>query len=153
MERTHSVWGHRTWITSGNIRPGSGTLHAWGSCASQGNCAVLGLVILRITFAICSKIGLFLVFLNFHFFAKVWSIKWLAKNLSEMWTHWLKSCEWAVHVETAIKSPCAKRGPLYVCTWRKDLQDNFWLVNPKFASVVHMLSSQSSICIILSDIL
>jgi hypothetical protein len=48
---------------------------------------------------------------------------------------------------TAIKSPCAKRGPLYVCTWRKNLQDNFWMVNPKFASVVHMLSSQSSIFI------
>jgi hypothetical protein len=44
---------------------GSGT-------SSQGNYAVFGLVILRITFAICSKIGLFLLFfLNFHFFAKV----------------------------------------------------------------------------------
>ena len=51
-----------------------------GSCASQGNCVVLGLVILRITFAICSKISLF--FLNFHFFAKVWSIKLLAKHFA-----------------------------------------------------------------------
>jgi hypothetical protein len=50
-----------------------------GSCASQGNCVVLGLVILRITFAICSKISLFL---NFHFFAKVWSIKLLAKHFA-----------------------------------------------------------------------
>ena len=33
-----------------------------GSCASQGNCVVLGLVILRITFAICSKISLFFGF-------------------------------------------------------------------------------------------
>jgi hypothetical protein len=28
-----------------------------GSCASQDNCAILVLVILRIAFAICSKIG------------------------------------------------------------------------------------------------
>ena len=37
---------------------GSGTLHAWPAwvlCIS-GNCAVLVLLILRITFAICSKI-------------------------------------------------------------------------------------------------
>jgi hypothetical protein len=55
-----------------------------GSCVSQGNCAVLGLVILRITFAIWSKIGLgfFLVFFNFHFFAKVWSLKLLAINFA-----------------------------------------------------------------------
>jgi hypothetical protein len=46
-------------------------------------------VILRITFAICSKIGLFLLgfffvgfFFNFHFFAKVWSLKLLAKNFA-----------------------------------------------------------------------
>ena len=54
-----------------------------GSCASQGNCAVLGLVILRINFAICSKNGLFFwcfyFFFNFHFFAKVWSLKLLAQ--------------------------------------------------------------------------
>jgi hypothetical protein len=54
-----------------------------GSCASQGNCAVLGLVILRITFAICSKTGLgFFGFFKFPLLCKVWSLKLLAKNFA-----------------------------------------------------------------------
>ena len=62
------------------------------------------------------------------------------KILPEMLTHWLKSCEWRMHV-------LAQKGGIICMHVKENLQDNFWLVNLKLASVVHMLSSQSSIFI------
>jgi hypothetical protein len=143
MERTHSVE-----VTERGLQ--AATFWFWntacmGSCASQGNCVVLGLVILRITFAICSKIGLFL---NFHFFSKVWSIKLLSKHFARDVNALAKVLRMSSARRNCDQIVLAQRGgPLYVCTWRKNLQRNFRLVNPKFASVVHMLSSRSSVFI------
>jgi hypothetical protein len=57
-----------------------------------------------------------LYILNFHFFAKVWSLKLLAKNFARDVNALAKVLRMSSARRTAIKSPCAKRGPLYVCT-------------------------------------
>jgi hypothetical protein len=75
---------------------------------------------------------------NFCFFSSKFSLlcqgfyplNYKLKFFPEKLTHWLKSCEWTMHVETAIKSPCAKRGALYVCTWRKTFRIiSDWLIS------------------------
>jgi hypothetical protein len=55
---------------------------------------------------------------------------------------WMSSARW-----NCDQKSLHKKGAIVRMHVKENLQDNFWLVNPKFASVVHMLSSQSSIFI------